>query len=115
MQTESLEELMRSKSFLEWSPGPKPTEPQTITVGRGRSFSYKGHTYKNCIKVDERHYAPAELAQAWGVNVETIRNIFREEPGVVKIGEKDPKHKRPYLTLRIPESVALRVHTRLSE
>ncbi len=127
-QSELIEELLRSKSFLEWSPGPKPTKPQTITAGRGPSFSYAGKTYANRtgpfsytggtytnLIVDERHYAPADLAKAWGVNVETIRNIFREEPGVMKIGEKDPKHKRPYLTLRIPESVAVRVHTRLSE
>ena len=113
METEELEEILRSKSFASWSPGPKPKEPQKITVGRGRTFDYLGKTYTNLI-VDERHYSPADLAKAWGVNVETIRNIFREEPGVVKIGEKDPQHKRPYLTLRIPESVAVRVHKRLS-
>jgi hypothetical protein len=83
-------------------------------VGRGQSFTYKGKSYKNLI-VDERHYSPADLAKAWSVDVETIRNLFREEPGVMKIGEKAPRHKRPYLTLRIPESVAVRVHKRLSE
>jgi len=57
----------------------------------------------------------ADLAKVWGVDVETIRNIFRDEPGVLKIGEKNPKHRRAYLTLRIPESVAVRVHKRLSE
>ena len=86
----------------------------TISVGRGHSFTYKGKTYKNLI-VDERHYAPADLAKVWGVDVETIRNLFRSEPGVLKIGEKAPRHKRSYLTLRIPESVAVRVHERLSE
>jgi hypothetical protein len=77
-------------------------------------FTYEGKTYTNLI-VDEKHYAPADLAKAWGVNVETIRNVFREEPGVVKIGERAPGHKRSYLTLRIPQSVAVRVHKRLSE
>jgi hypothetical protein len=108
------EELLQSKSFLKWSPVPKPSGPQYITVGRGRSFTYEGKTYTNLI-VDEKHYSPADLAKAWGVNVETIRNVFREEPGVVKIGEKAPSHRRPYLTLRIPQSVAVRVHKRLSE
>jgi len=108
------EELLRSKSFLTWSPRPKPSEPPTISVGLGRSFTYKGRTYKNLV-VDERHYSPADLAKVWSVDVETIRNLFRNEPGVLKIGEKAPRHKRPYLTLRIPESVALRVHKRLSE
>jgi hypothetical protein len=65
--------------------------------------------------VAEKHFSPAELAKAWGVDSETIRNMFRSEPGVLKIGEKNPKHKRAYLTLRIPESVAVRVHRRLSE
>jgi hypothetical protein len=62
----------------------------------------------------EKHYSPAELAKAWCFTTETIRKLFRDEPGVLKIGEKNPGHKRPYLTMRIPESVAERVHTRLS-
>jgi hypothetical protein len=114
MESALLEELQRSSSFLTWSPGPKPVTQPTISVGRGHSFSYKGKTYKNLI-VDERHYAPADLAKVWGVDVETIRNLFRSEPGVLKIGEKAPRHKRSYVTLHIPESVAVRVHKRLSE
>ena len=114
METALLEELLRSSSFLVWSPGPKPVTQPTISVGRGHSFSYKAKTYKNLI-VDERHYAPADLAKVWGVDVEKIRNLFRSEPGVLKIGEKNPRGRRMYLTLRIPESVAVRVHKRLSE
>lgn len=113
MQPEILDELLRSKSFREWSPIPT-TKPSAITAGRGRSFLYRGKRYTNLV-VNEKHFKPVELARAWGVDVETIRNVFRDEPGVVKIGDKNPKHKRPYLTLRIPESVAVRVHRRLSE
>jgi hypothetical protein len=112
METALLEELLRSSSFLTWSPDPKPVKQPTISVGRGHSFTYKGKTYKNLV-VDERHYAPADLAKVWGVDVETIRNLFRS--GVLKIGEKNPRGRRMYLTLRIPESVAVRVHKRLSE
>ena len=65
------------------------------------------------IMAEERHYTPAELAEIWGVDVETIRNLFREEPGVLKIGRPGGK-RRGYITLRIPESVAERLHTRLS-
>jgi hypothetical protein len=111
---EVVEEWRRTKSFLEWAPGPATNKRQTVSLGSGRSFVYKGGTYRNLV-VDERHYAPADLAKVWGVDVETIRNLFREEPGVVKIGEKAPRYKRSYLTLRIPESVAVRVHKRLSE
>lgn len=135
MPTELLDKVRRSPSFLSWSPGPKSAESYTITVGRGRSFEYVGKTYTNLGKtytnllddkkyigkthtnliVDEKHYSPADLAKAWSFDVETVRNIFRDEPGVLKIGEKNPLHKRSYLTLRIPESVAVRVHKRLSE
>jgi hypothetical protein len=62
----------------------------------------------------ERHYTPAELAETWGVSAETIRVLFREEPGVLKIGPSGTRFKRGYKTLRIPHSVAERVHTRLS-
>jgi hypothetical protein len=64
--------------------------------------------------VIEKHYSPAELATAWGVSVETVRSIFRAEPGVLKLGRPATKHRRSYVTLRIPEKVAERVHRRLS-
>jgi DNA-directed RNA polymerase sigma subunit (sigma70/sigma32) len=64
--------------------------------------------------VDEKHYTPAQLAKAWGVSVETVRQIFRVEPGVLKIGKTGSRHRRRYITLRIPEEVAERVHQRLS-
>jgi hypothetical protein len=62
----------------------------------------------------EKHFAPDELAELWGVSTETIRSIFRNEPDVLKIGDTGTRHKRAYLTLRIPASVAERVHKRLS-
>lgn len=65
--------------------------------------------------VFERHFSPQQLGNDWGLDVESIRNIFRNEPGVIKLGEKNPKHKRAYITLRIPESVAQRVHKRISQ
>lgn len=64
--------------------------------------------------VVERHYSPTELASAWGLSIETIRSIFRDEPGVLKIGKPRTKYRRGYFTLRIPEEVAERVHRRLS-
>jgi hypothetical protein len=110
---EILEEHLQSKAFREWSPTGK-VPPHKETFGLGRSFIYMGKTYKNMI-VDEKHYSPADLASAWSFDVETVRNIFRDEPGVLKLGDKNSKHKRGYTTLRIPESVAVRVHKRLSE
>jgi DeoR/GlpR family transcriptional regulator of sugar metabolism len=66
--------------------------------------------------VAERHYRVDELAELWQLSPETIRRLFREEPGVIKIGTGLVRYRRrrPYLTLSIPESVALRVKGRVS-
>jgi len=62
----------------------------------------------------EEHYTPAELAELWGVSVQTIRDLFKDEDGVLKLGSDGTRTRRAYKTLRIPHSVAERVHTRLS-
>jgi hypothetical protein len=54
------------------------------------------------------------LAKAWSVSPDTIRAIFRNEPGVLKIGRAAGRFRRTYVTLRIPEEVAMRVHRRMS-
>ena len=61
----------------------------------------------------ERHYAPAEVAELWHLDVETIRRLFRDEPGVLVLQGPFKKGKRPYTTIRIPQSVLERVHKRL--
>lgn len=62
----------------------------------------------------ERHFSPEELAEVWGLSGDTIRRIFENEPGVLVHERSRKRHSRRYRTLRIPESVALRVHRRLS-
>jgi len=62
----------------------------------------------------EKHYSPSELAEMWGVSVQTIRDLFKSEDGVLKLGSDGTRTRRAYKTLRIPHSVAERVHTRLS-
>ncbi len=61
----------------------------------------------------ERHYAPVEVAELWHFNVETIRNLFQPEPGVLVLQAPFKKGKRRYTTIRIPQSVLERVHKRL--
>lgn len=61
----------------------------------------------------ERHYSPSEIAEFWGLSYDKILEIFREEPGVV-ILSNDGRKRRTYSTIRIPESVAQRVHRRLT-
>jgi hypothetical protein len=62
----------------------------------------------------ERHYAVAKIAEAWNLSADKVRELFENEPGVLVIGEQSPRHKRRYVTLRIPQSVVERVHSRLS-
>jgi hypothetical protein len=61
----------------------------------------------------ERHYSPEELSQIWNLSADTVRRLFEREPGVLVI-ERSRSRARRYRTLRIPESVAQRVHRRLS-
>jgi hypothetical protein len=58
----------------------------------------------------EEHYTPLQLAKLWGLSADTIRNMFRDEPGVLVINRGERMNKRGYLTIRIPASVAARVH-----
>jgi hypothetical protein len=61
----------------------------------------------------ERHYTPQELGALWGFDPTTIRRMFIDEPGVLKLGSQSRRDgKREYITLRIPASVALRVYQR---
>ena len=63
----------------------------------------------------ERHYTLKELGAVWNLSTDTIARLFRDEPGVLKIGREQPRRgRRSYTTLRIPESVVQRVHRRLT-
>ena len=65
----------------------------------------------------EKHFSAKELGEAWGLSDTKVRRLFQHEPGVLLIGEPSQrlgrKLKRRYYTMRIPESVAVRVHERL--
>jgi hypothetical protein len=62
----------------------------------------------------ERHYAVGEIATLWNLSSDKVRELFEQEPGVLVIGDRNPRGKRRYRTLRIPQTVVDRVHTRLS-
>lgn len=59
----------------------------------------------------EKHYRVAELASLWGLGRNTVRRIVIDEPDVVKIRMGK---KQAYTTYSIPESVARRIHIRLT-
>jgi hypothetical protein len=62
----------------------------------------------------ERHFSVRALAEIWGLSPDSIQKLFEREPGVLVIGDDGSRSKRGYHTLRIPESVAERVHRRKS-
>jgi hypothetical protein len=60
------------------------------------------------------HFTVQELAALWGLGVDKIRELFENEPDVIKLKNPPKKGKRAYVTLRIPEKVAARVERRNS-
>lgn len=64
---------------------------------------------------DEQHYTPGELAKKWHFSSNTIRRIFENEDGVLIRGPEESRHRRRHKSMRIPQSVAARVHRRLHE
>lgn len=42
-----------------------------------------------------------------------MRRLFRDEPGVLRIGNPYSRLKRGYEVLRVPESVVVKVHEKL--
>ena len=91
--------LAKSEKFLNW---------KTLLV---RLDPNKMHP---AMSAEEPHLTPQQLAEKWGVSVQTIRSVFQNEEGVLKIGRDGTRTRRTYKTLRIPLSVAERVHRRLS-
>ncbi len=62
----------------------------------------------------ERHYSVAEVAELWNLSEDKVRRLFQNEPGVLVLGNAQPRYGRHrYTTLRIPESVAERVYRRM--
>jgi hypothetical protein len=63
----------------------------------------------------ERHWSIQEIATIWGLSTQTVTKYFAEEPGVLKHGNPPTRKRRTYTTLRVPESVLIRVHTRIKQ
>jgi len=53
----------------------------------------------------ERHFSAKETAELWGLCENSVRQLFKNEPGVVRIQRPTSRWKRAYTTLRIPKSV----------
>lgn len=64
--------------------------------------------------IREPYLTVAEVAERLKVNEDTVRRLFGDEPGVLVICFPR-RGRRVYRTLRIPESVYLRVLMRLTK
>jgi hypothetical protein len=61
----------------------------------------------------EQMLTVSEIAQKWCLDPTTVRDLFRNEQGVLVLVNPRSR-KRRYATLRIPVSVVSRVQRRLS-
>jgi hypothetical protein len=64
--------------------------------------------------IRERCWTPKEIADQWHVSVDTVIRLFEHEPGVLVLENPRSKQARRYRTIRIPNSVLVRVQNRLS-
>jgi hypothetical protein len=92
-----------------------------LTAGTGRRVvrlsstgpGGKGERMNETPLFTERHYTVDEVADMWNLSRDSVRRLFLSEPDVPKIARAGSRKKRPYVTLRIPESVLNRVYGRM--
>ena len=61
----------------------------------------------------ERHYTPAEIAEAMALSVDTVRRMLENEPGVICVNTLHRTIRgteRNHKTLRVPASIWSRIH-----
>lgn len=59
----------------------------------------------------EPHYSIQQIGEMWNLDPTTVRRIFQDQPGVLKIPSRLARRgKRHYITLRVPASVLARIH-----
>jgi hypothetical protein len=64
--------------------------------------------------LSEPKFTTMQLAEKAGLHHNTIRKLFIDEPGVIRLGHHAGRKRRQYFTLRIPASVAQRVFQRMT-
>jgi hypothetical protein len=70
-------------------------------------------TVQTGTRLFERHFSPAELAETWSLSEDTIRRMFERESGVLIFENPSRNPNRRRRTIRIPQSVAVRVYQKL--
>jgi len=102
----ALVRALRSKKLRAWKCGSRSSRLARVAAKWIRSW-------KRRPPHEERLYTPAEVGSVWGLSDDAVRRIFDREPGVIQHSGSNPR-KRKYVSVRIPESVLLRVHRRLT-
>ena len=88
----ALQALVKSRKFREWKE-PRRRKRALLTPPEAQGGPSK-----------ERHYTVSEVAVMWNCSRDLVRDIFRDEPTVLKFDRPATRTKRGYSTLRIPES-----------
>jgi hypothetical protein len=85
----------------------------SITAATGKFGGINPTTTQAESLADEKHYSPAQLAERWALSPDFIRDLFKNEDGIIVVCRPETLHKRKYETIKIPRSVSHRVHCRL--
>ncbi len=64
-------------------------------------------------KHEKLAYTMADVARLMGFSQPTIKRMFQNEPGVIKLDRPTEMNKRRYCNIRIPRHVYERVKRRL--
>lgn len=64
----------------------------------------------------ERHYTVWEVAELWGFSEKTVKRMFEDMPGVLKVSMPTvlKRKNKPKVSLRIPRSLLERAHEQWS-
>lgn len=60
----------------------------------------------------ERHFSVKEIAELWNLSRNAVIDLFRDEPGVLALSREETRFKRGYTSLKIPESIVRKVHSK---
>ncbi len=63
---------------------------------------------------EQENFTVAQIASLWQLSTDTIQRMFQDEPGVLPLGDRNPRGKRKRITLRIPRAVMERVKRKRS-
>jgi hypothetical protein len=64
--------------------------------------------------LEELKFTPEEIARSHKLHPTTVRRMFLDEAGVIRMGHGSGRGRRQYYTLRIPASVVRRVFARMT-